>query len=54
MNVWQAGCEASLQVETRDGNVFANLRVGLGKAQPLHGYGQQVGGCRGASPAKQR
>ena len=54
VNLWQAGCEASLQVETRDGNAFANLRVGLGKAQPLHEYGQQVGGCRGGSPAKQR
>jgi hypothetical protein len=60
LSLWEAGCEASLHVETRAGNAVVNLQVGLGilgQAKPGHGVGP-VGasgdGCRGGSPSRQR
>ena len=40
---WQSGCEASLHVETKAGNAFVNLKVGLGQVKPLTGKGHYVG-----------
>ena len=43
------------KLETKDGKAFANLRVGLGKAQPIiYGNVQRFSGCRGGRPQKQR
>ena len=52
VTLWQSGCDANLYVETKAGNAFVNLRVGLGQAHPHHG--QHVGGHRGGGPAKQQ
>ena len=42
VSLWQSGCEASLHVETKAGNAFANLKVGLGQVKILTGSkGQQ-------------
>ena len=54
VSLWQSGCEASLHVETKAGNAFVNLNVGLGQVKPLTGKGQHGGVHRGGGPAKQR
>ena len=55
VNLWKSGCEASLNVESKAGNAYVNLRVGLGHAHPhIQKDQQEDGGCRGGSPAKQR
>ena len=54
VSLWQSGCEASLHVESKAGNAFVSLQLGLGQAQPHLAKGQHVGGCRGGSPSKQR
>ena len=57
VKLWQAGCEATLHVETPAGNSVVNLRVGLGQAKQVHGgvspNGASGGGCRGGSPSRQ-
>ena len=58
VNLWQAGCEASLHVESKAGKAFVNLQLGLGQAQS-HPWksehtGEHARGRRGGSPAKQR
>ena len=55
LSLWQAGCDATLHVETKAGNAFVNLQVGLGQAKPPHGGSQDAsGGCRGGSPSRHR
>ena len=56
VSLWQSGCDASLHVETKAGNAFVSLHLGLGQAQPHHGQGLKARGqgCRVGSPSKQR
>ena len=63
LSLWEAGCEASLHVETRAGNAVVNLQVGLGQlgqSKQDQGLGLSPdggasgGGCRGGSPSRQR
>ena len=35
VTLWQRGLDATLHVETKSGNAFINLQVGLGEAPPL-------------------
>jgi hypothetical protein len=34
LNLWQSGCDASLNLKTRDGKATINLQLGLGQAPP--------------------
>ena len=58
VNLWQAGCEASLHVESKAGKAYVNLQLGLGQAQShpwkSEDTGEHASGRRGGSPAKQR
>ena len=55
VSLWRSGCEANLQVQSRAGNAYVNLQLGLGQAD-VHVYppAAGVGGCRGGGPARQR
>ena len=46
LSLWEAGCDASLHVETRAGNAVVNLQVSAD--------GASGGGCRRGSPSRQR
>ena len=35
VSLWQSGCEARVHVETKAGNAFVNLKVGLGQVKTL-------------------
>ena len=52
INLWQSGCEASLVLETKAGNAYVNLKLGLGQA-PIPPYAGGHG-HRGGGPARQR
>ena len=63
VSLWQAGCDATLHVETTAGNAVVNLQVGLGQAKQAcggvsqngaSGDGMLGGGGRGGSPSRQR
>ena len=50
VSLWQSGCEASLHVESKAGNAFISLQLGLGQAH-VHPH---AGGRRGGGLARQR
>ena len=50
VSLWNSGCEASLHVESKAGNAFISLQLGLGQAQ-AHPH---AGGRRGGGLARQR
>ena len=54
VSLWQSGCDASLHVESREGNAVVNLQLDLGQAQSHPGVGQDAGGRRSGGPARQR
>ena len=50
VSLWQSGCDASLHIESKAGNAFLNLQLGLGQAK-AHPHA----GChRKGGPARQR
>ena len=55
MSLWESACEASLHVESKNGQAYVNLKVGLGQAQTHVPWKSEHGGChRGGGPAQQR
>ena len=53
VNLWQSGCDAKLDIESKAGNAYVTLSVGLGNVLPGHHHGH-VGHHRGGGPARQR
>ena len=45
-NLWKAGCNASLKVETRAGEAWVELHVGLGVPHPVQGGHELHGNAR--------
>ena len=37
--LWQSGCDAKLDIESKAGNAYVTLRVGLGKVLPGQHHG---------------
>ena len=55
VSLWRSGCEANLQVQSRAGNAYVNLQLGLGQADVhVHPPAAGDGGRRGGGPARQR
>ena len=55
VSLWRSGCEANLQVQSRTGNAYVNLQLGLGQADVhVHPPAAGDGGRRGGGPARQR
>ena len=55
VSLWESGCEASLHVESKAGQAYVNLKVGLGQAQTHVPWKSEHGGRhRGGGPAQQR
>ena len=55
VSLWRSGCEANLQVQSRAGNAYVNLQLGLGQADVhVHPSAAGDGGRRGGGPARQR
>ena len=55
VSLWESGCEASLHLESKAGQAYVNLRLGLGPAQTHPAWKNEHGGChRGGGPAQQR
>ena len=52
VNLWQSGCDAKLDIESKAGNAYVTLCVGLGNVLPGHHHGH-VGHQRGGCPARQ-
>ena len=38
VSLWRSGCEANLQVQSRTGNAYVNLQLGLGQADAMYMY----------------
>ena len=50
VSLWNSRCEASLHVESKAGNAFISLQLGLGQAQAQ----PHAGGRRGGGLERQR